>query len=86
MTEEQVQLFLDESTKHSLPIEIFAHKTNERNFVNQGFAPATEPLPQTDKTLTRAADYHMPLMWDDSDFDDIVNVICESLQIVLKSE
>jgi len=86
MTEEQVQLFLDESAKHGLPIEIFGHKTNARNFVNWGFAPATEPLPQTAKMLTRAADCRMPLMWDDSDFDDIVDVICESLQIALKSE
>jgi len=36
--------------------------------------------------LARATDCRMPLMWDDSDFDDIVDVICESLQIALKSE
>lgn len=86
MTEEQLQLFLDEAAAHGLPIEIFGHKTNARNFVNWGFAPATDPLPQTAKMLKRAADCRLPLMWDDADFDDIANVICESLEVALKSE
>jgi len=86
MTEGQLQLFLDEAAKHGLPIELFGHKTNARNFVNWGFAPASEPLPQTAKMLKRAADCRLPLMWDDSDFDDIANVICESLDIALSTE
>jgi len=83
MTDEQVQLFLDQTAMHGLPIELFGHKTNARNFVNWGFAPASDPLPQTAKMLNRAADCRMPLMWDDSDFDDIADVICESLEIAL---
>jgi len=86
MTEAQLQLFLDEAATHGLPIEIFGHKTNARNFVNWGFAPATDPLPQTAKMLSRAGDCRLPLMWDDSDFDDIANVICESLEIALATE
>jgi len=86
MSDKQVQLFLDQTAAHGLPVELFGHKTNARNFRNWGFAPASDPLPQTAKMLKRAADCRMPLMWDDSDFDDIVDVITESLEFALASE
>jgi len=85
-TEEQVQKFLDECTAHGLPVELFGHKSNARNFINWNFAPATDPLPQTAKMLSRACDVRMPLMWDDSDFDDMINVLCESLESVLATQ
>lgn len=85
-TDEQVQQFLDECAEHGLPVELFGHKTNARNFINWDFAPADEPLPQTAKMLKRACDVRMPLMWDDSDFDDMASVICESLEAVLAKE
>lgn len=83
LTDEQVQFFLDQCAEHGLPVELFGHKTNARNFINWDFAPADEPLPQTAKMLTRACDVRMPLMWDDEDFDDMASVICESLEAVL---
>ena len=83
MTDEQVQLFLDQTTMHGLPIELFGHKTNARNFVNWGLTPTTDPLPQTAKIINRAAYCPMPLMCDNSDFDDIADVICEILEIAL---
>ena len=79
LTDEQVQKFLDECATHGLPVELFGHKTNARNFVNWGFAPAEDPLPLTAKMLKRAVDVRLPLMWDDEDFSDMVDVICESL-------
>jgi dTDP-4-amino-4,6-dideoxygalactose transaminase len=82
-TDEQVQKFLDECATHGLPVELFGHKSNARNFVNWGFAPADDPLPQTAKMLSRACDVRMPLMWDDSDFSDMVDVLCESLDAVM---
>ena len=51
MTNEKVQLFLNQAAIHGLPIELFCHKTNARNFVNWVFAPATDPLLQTAKIL-----------------------------------
>lgn len=82
-TEEMTQEFIDECGSHGLPVELFGHKSNARNFVNWGFAPADEPLPQTAEMLSRACDCRMPLMWDDKDFDDLANVIMESLETVL---
>lgn len=82
-TPELLQEFLDECNSHGLPVELFGHKSNARNFVNWGFAPADEPLPQTAEMLSRACDCRMPLMWDDEDFEDLANVIIESLQTVL---
>jgi len=79
LTDEQVQRFLDEAGTHGLPVELFGHKSNARNFVNWEFAPADEPLPLTAKMLSRACDVRLPLMWDDSDFSDMVDVLCESL-------
>ena len=58
-TPEMIQQFLDECGEHGLPVELFGHKTNARNFVNWGFAPATEPLPLTAKMLSRACDVRM---------------------------
>jgi dTDP-4-amino-4,6-dideoxygalactose transaminase len=82
-TPEMIQQFLDECGEHGLPVELFGHKTNARNFVNWGFAPAEEPLPLTAKMLSRACDVRMPLMWDDEDFVDMANVLCESIEKVL---
>lgn len=82
-TPEMVQSFLDECGAHGLPVELFGHKSNARNFVNWGFAPAEDPLPQTAEMLSRACDCRMPLMWDDEDFEDLGNVIIESVEKVL---
>lgn len=83
ITEEQTQAFIEECGKHGLPVELFGHKSNARNFVNWGFAPATDPLPRTAEMLSRACDCRMPLMWDDEDFEDMANVLVESLNAVL---
>lgn len=79
MTDEQVQKFLEEAATHGLPVELFGHHSNARNFINWGFAPAEDPLPLTAKMLSRACDVRLPLMWDDEDFSDLVDVLCESL-------
>ena len=83
-TPELMQEFLDECGAHGLPVENFGLKTNARNFINWGFAPADDPLPKTAKMLARACDVRMPLMWDDEDFDDMADVLVESCQKVLK--
>jgi dTDP-4-amino-4,6-dideoxygalactose transaminase len=82
-TPEMIQEFLDECGAHGLPVELFGHKSNARNFVNWGFAPADEPLPQTAEMLSRACDCRMPLMWEEEDFEDLANVIIESVESVL---
>ena len=82
-TPEMIEQFLKECADHGLPVELFGHKSNARNFVNWGFAPAEEPLPLTAKMLSRACDVRLPLMWDDEDFDDMANVLVESLEQVL---
>ena len=82
-TPEMIEQFLEECSSHGLPVELFGHKSNARNFVNWGFAPAEEPLPMTAKMLSRACDVRLPLMWDDEDFDDMANVLCESIEHVL---
>lgn len=80
---EMVESFLQQCIAHGLPVELFGHKSNARNFVNWGFAPAEDPLPQTAEMLSRACDCRMPLMWDDEDFEDMGNVIIESIETVL---
>lgn len=86
ITDEQVQKFLDETAAHGLPVELFGHKSNARNFVNWGFAPADDPLPLTAKMLSRACDVRLPLMWDDADFEDLVDVLCESLEAAVDGQ
>lgn len=82
-TPEMIEEFLKECGEHGLPVELFGHKTNARNFINWGFAPADVPLPKTAKMLSRACDVRLPLMWDDEDFDDMANVLVESMEKVL---
>jgi len=84
LSEGQINAFLKECSAHGLPVELFGHKSNARNFVNWEFAPAEDPLPMTAEMLKRAVDCRMPLMWDDSDFEDLANVIIESLEAVVK--
>ena len=83
-TPEMIEAFLKECADHGLPVELFGHKSNARNFVNWGFAPAEDPLPLTAEMLSRACDVRLPLMWDDEDFDDMANVLIESLEKVLE--
>ncbi len=85
-TPKMIQKFLDECSDHGLPVELFGHKSNARNFVNWGFAPAEDPLPMTTKMLSRACDVRMPLMWDDEDFEDMANVLVESLEAALEED
>jgi dTDP-4-amino-4,6-dideoxygalactose transaminase len=80
---EIIEAFIEECKEHGLPVELFGHKTNARNFVNWGFAPAEDPLPKTADMLSRACDVRMPLMWDDEDFEDMANVLVESVEKVL---
>ena len=82
-TPEMLQEFLTKCGEHGLPVELFGHKSNARNFVNWGFAPAKEPLPETAEMLSRACDCRMPLMWEDEDFEDLGNVSIESVESVL---
>lgn len=84
-TPAMIDVFLDECKSHGLPVELFGHKSNARNFVNWGFAPANDPLPMTTEMLSRACDVRMPLMWDDEDFEDMANVLCESVEVALAS-
>lgn len=79
-----IEEFMKECRDHGLTVDLFGHKSNARNFVNWGYAPATEPLPKTAAMLSRAMDVRMPLMWDDEDFEDMANVIIESCEKVLK--
>lgn len=83
-TPEMIEKILKECSTHGLPVELFGHKSNARNFVNWGFAPAEELLPMTATMLSRACDVRLPLMWDDEDFDDMANVLCESIEHVLE--
>jgi dTDP-4-amino-4,6-dideoxygalactose transaminase len=78
-----VEQFLSECSEHGLPVELFGHRTNARNFVNWGFAPAVDPLPKTAAMLLRAFDVRMPFMWDDEDFEDMADVLVESVERVL---
>ena len=82
-TNEMLDAFLVECTTHGLPVEHFGNKSNARNFVNWGYAPADDPLPETSEMLSRACDCRLPLMWDDDDFEDLGNVIIESIEKVL---
>jgi len=82
-TPDMIEQFLVECSEHGLPVELFGHKTNARNFINWGFLPADVPLPKTADMLSRACDVRMPLMWDDEDFVDMANVLVESLEKVL---
>lgn len=82
-TPSMVEQFLQECSDHGLPVELFGHKSNARNFVNWRFAPAEHPLPETAKMLSRACDVRLPLMWDEEDFTDMSNVLCESIEQVL---
>jgi len=86
LTDEQVIKFLEEAAAHGLPVELFGHPSNARNFVNWGFAPAEDPLPLTAKMLSRACDVRLPLMWDDADFADMVDVLCESLDAAVGNQ
>lgn len=83
-TPEMIEQFLKECSDHGLPVELFGHKTNARNFVNWGFAPTNVPLPKTAEMLARACDVRMPLMWDDEDFEDMADVLVESIEKVVQ--
>eukprot|EP00751_Fragilariopsis_kerguelensis_P042247 CAMPEP_0171023002 /NCGR_PEP_ID=MMETSP0736-20130129/31866_1 /TAXON_ID=186038 /ORGANISM="Fragilariopsis kerguelensis, Strain L26-C5" /LENGTH=447 /DNA_ID=CAMNT_0011462141 /DNA_START=130 /DNA_END=1475 /DNA_ORIENTATION=+ len=83
-TPEMIQQFLDECGDRGLLVELFGHATNARNFINWGFAPATDPLPETAKMLAPAGlRLSSPLTWDDDDFETMASVLVQSLEKVI---
>ena len=42
------------------------------------------PLPHTSQMLQRACDVRLPYMWNDSDFDDMANVIIECIHSIVQ--
>ena len=38
-----------------------------------------------DGDVVVAGDVRLPLMWDDEDFEDMVDVLCESLEAAVES-
>ena len=42
-----------------------------------------DPLPLMAKMLIRVCDVQLPLMWDEVNFADLVDILCESLDAVV---
>jgi dTDP-4-amino-4,6-dideoxygalactose transaminase len=83
-TPEMIELFVEECREHGLAVDQFGHKNNARNFINWRFAPAdANALPETAQMLSRACDVRLPLMWEDEDFDDMHDVLVESVEKIL---
>jgi dTDP-4-amino-4,6-dideoxygalactose transaminase len=80
MTEDQIELFLWACKARGLPVELFGHPSNARYFKNWKFAPADCELPQTEALIKSTVDIRMPLQWEDSDFDDMFNVVKEAIE------
>ena len=79
--------FLLECQHYGLMIELFGHVHNARNYINWQFAPSSitmSPLPHTSQMLQRACDVRLPYMWNDSDFDDMANVIIECIHSIVQ--
>jgi dTDP-4-amino-4,6-dideoxygalactose transaminase len=78
-TTQQIETFMENCKARNLPVELFGDEKNARYFKNWKFAPTDCELPQTEKIIKSTLDVRMPLMWEDSDFDDMYAVLVESL-------
>ena len=76
---EQIKAFQKATLDRGLLVELFGDTTNARYFKNWEFAPADCELPQTERIIKSTLDMRMPLTWEDSDFDDMYNVLVESM-------
>ena len=76
---EQIKAFQKATMERGLLVELFGDTTNARYFKNWEFAPADCELPQTERIIKSTLDMRMPLTWEDSDFDDMYNVLVESM-------
>jgi len=79
-TSDQIEMFMNSCKSRNLPVELFGDEKNARYFKNWKFAPTDCELPQTEKIIKSTLDVRMPLMWEDSDFEDMYSVIVESLE------
>lgn len=71
---------MDAAKSRGLLLELFGHHTNARYFKNWEFAPTDCELPKTERIIKATLDMRMPLTWEDSDFEDLYNIIEESLK------
>ncbi|GMI35674.1 hypothetical protein TrCOL_g10789 [Triparma columacea] len=78
-TMQQIETFMESCKARNLPVELFGDEKNARYFKNWKFAPTDCELPQTEKIIKSTLDVRMPLMWEDSDFEDMYAAIVESL-------
>ena len=75
--------FLQQCEARGLPVERFGAKTNARNFKNWRYAK--QPLcglPVTADIISRAFDVRLPLLFDEDDFDLMIEIIEDSLNNV----
>ena len=79
MSESQIAAMMAACRARNLPVELFGHPSNARYFKNWKFAPTDCALPQTEAIIKSTIDIRMPLMWEDSDFEDMYNVVKEAL-------
>merc|ERR1719331_2618927 len=79
-TDVQIQAIIDAAKDRGLLLELFGHTTNARYFKNWEFAPADQDLPQTERVIKSTLDMRMPLTWDDADFNDLYNILEESMK------
>ena len=70
-----------------LPVERFGSGSNARNFKNWKYAKAPEcGLPVTADIISRAFDVRLPLLFEEEDFEIMVEIIQESLAEVAAGE
>ena len=79
--------FLAKCAARGLPVERFGSGSNARNFKNWKYAKAPEcGLPVTADIISRAFDVRLPLLFEEEDFEIMVEIIQESLAEVAAGE
>ena len=75
--------FIAQCEARGLPVERFGAKTNARNFKNWRYGPQPDcGLPATADIISRAFDVRLPLLFEEEDFDVMIEIVSECLDNV----
>lgn len=79
----QVRAFVAESAALGVPVEVFGAADNARNFVNWRFAEVAADCDASLAIIQYAVDLRLPLLFEEEDFDTMVDVVLYSLDRAL---
>jgi len=80
-----VDAFLAACKRRGMPVGLFGSADNARNFRNWQYSPIAVDVERTEAMIAAAIDVRLPLSFDESDFEQMGNVLLAAIRDVVEA-